>query len=144
MHQPRLILPLHPRAQTTCTEAEVLDGEHHRTTGLAPAEYACWNPVEYAWCDDVLGTTWQDKATAAGWALVVSSPPPSPSSPPVGASKANVETKDDDLSEGAVAGIAVGCAIAGCVLGAAAVLVLTKKKATSEVNLAASSPESKI
>ena len=38
------------------------------------------------------------------------------------------EGSDDNLSGGAVAGIAVGCAIAGGVLGAAAVLLLTLTK----------------
>lgn len=36
---------------TTCTQVDVIDSETHRTTGLGPAEYACYNPVEYAWCD---------------------------------------------------------------------------------------------
>jgi hypothetical protein len=36
--------------ETECTDVNVLDSEHHRTTGLSAGQYACWNPVEYGWC----------------------------------------------------------------------------------------------
>ena len=90
------------------------------------------------------GTSWQVKAAEAGWALVASPPPAAAKSP--GDSESNLSDSDDNLSGGAVAGIAVGCAIAGGVLGAAAVILLTltkKGKVPYEVNLAAS-PESKL
>lgn len=45
---------------TTCKEVDVIDSENHRTTGLGPGEYACYKPIEYAWCDD-----FPDEATAA-------------------------------------------------------------------------------
>ena len=88
------------------------------------------------------GTNWQVKATEAGWALAASAKS-------LGNPEDNIseEGSDDNLSGGAVAGIAVGCAIAGGVLGAATVLLLTltkKGKVPSEANLAASSPESKL
>ena len=69
------------------------------------------------------GTNWQVKATEAGWALAASAK--SLSNPEDNISE---EGSDDNLSGGAVAGIAVGCAIAGGVLGAAAVLLLTLTK----------------
>ena len=50
-------------SQTNCTNVEVIDSEHHRTTGLAPGQYACWNPISYAMCQR---TNWQSKATLAG------------------------------------------------------------------------------
>ena len=49
--------------QTTCTSVEVIDSEHHRTTGLGPGQYACWNPVSYDMCQRY---NWQAKATLAG------------------------------------------------------------------------------
>jgi len=39
--------------KTKCTNVNAINGEDHRTTGLGPGEYACYNPVEYAWCDDI-------------------------------------------------------------------------------------------
>jgi hypothetical protein len=36
---------------TTCTEVEVISAEVHRTTGLGVADYACYNPVTYSWCE---------------------------------------------------------------------------------------------
>ena len=35
-----------------CTSVDVIDSETHRSTGLGPGEYACYNPIEYAWCED--------------------------------------------------------------------------------------------
>ena len=49
--------------QTECTSVEVIDSEHHRTTGLGPGQYACWNPVSYDMCQRY---NWQAKATLAG------------------------------------------------------------------------------
>ena len=49
--------------QTECTSVEVIDSEHHRTTGLSPGQYACWNPVSYDMCQRF---NWQVKATLAG------------------------------------------------------------------------------
>ena len=37
-------------AATTCTVVTDVEGEHYRTTGLAPGEYACATPIEYDWC----------------------------------------------------------------------------------------------
>merc|ERR1711935_506367 len=83
------------------------------------------------------GTNWQAKATEAGWALTASAPPPPAESLGNPESNLSEEGSDDHLSGGAVAGIAVGCAIAGGVLTAAAILLLTvtkKGKVPSEVN----------
>lgn len=53
---------------TTCTAVVDLSSEVHSSTGLAPGEYACFNPVVYPWCTDVLNAaTWESKANAAGW-----------------------------------------------------------------------------
>ena len=37
-------------SQTQCTDVGSIDSEHFRTTGLGPAQYACYNPVVYSWC----------------------------------------------------------------------------------------------
>jgi len=55
--------------ETKCTPVDVIDSHMHRTTGLAPGEYACWDPVTYDWC--FLGINavpdWKVKATQEGW-----------------------------------------------------------------------------
>merc|ERR1712224_115782 len=84
-------------AEYRCTDVEVIDSEHHRTTGLAPGQYACWNPVEYNWCPS-------------------SSPPPSLPPPPSGTDH-HVEGGDDGMDDGTVAGIAVACLLAGLLIG---------------------------
>jgi len=102
-------LKLHP-VETQCTDVEAIDGEHFRTTGLAPGQYACWNPVTYSWCpaasppggtaaSENENVTHVDKATCDG---------------------------DDGVAGGAVAGIAVACAFVGLALGAGLVLLLKR------------------
>jgi len=94
--------------ETDCTNVEVIDSEHHRTTGLAPGQYACWNPISYAMCQR---TNWQP-----------SPPPPSPS--PLSDSASNI--KDGGMDDGEVAGIAVGCLFVGLLIGAGAVFLRFK------------------
>ena len=104
---PRPTAPACP-SQTDCTNVEVIDSEHHRTTGLAPGQYACWNPISYAMCQR---TNWQP-----------SPPPPSPS--PISDSASNI--KDGGMDDGEVAGIAVGCLFVGLLIGAGAVFLRFK------------------
>ena len=81
------------RSQYQCTDVEVIDSEHHRTAGLAPGQYACWNPVEYNWCP---------RAEPAP------TPTPTPTPP----------TPDEQhMDDGAIAGLALGLLVLGLLLG---------------------------
>ena len=59
-----------------------VEGEHYRTTGLAPGEYACATPIEYDWCGTDLGGAVGAPWCESGHELVdgvcsqVSPPPP--------------------------------------------------------------------
>ena len=124
-------------SQYRCTDVEVIDSEHHRTTGLAPGQYACWNPVEYNWCP--------------------SSSPPPPSPPPpsppiwpkpikelktITGTEQNVEGGDDGMDDGTVAGIAVACLLAGLLIGGGVVFLrfkwspIVKRHKSFEVDVA--------
>ena len=96
-----------PRVQTTCVQVPFVEGEHYRTTGLAPGAYACASPaIEYSWCPALLP------------------PPPLPPLPPPAS-----DDDDDDgdgLGGGAVAGIAVGCIVAGILIGFLATKVIAR------------------
>ena len=102
-HLTRLRAPLSPcalfrvpaRAQTACTNINVIDGEHYRTTGLPAGEYACSDPIEYGWCP-------------------VMSPP---SAPPASDTLSSALSDSADLTKGEVAGVAIGCIIVGVLLG---------------------------
>lgn len=37
--------------ETTCTLVDVISSEDHRSDGLNLTEYACYDPVEYSWCE---------------------------------------------------------------------------------------------
>ena len=69
-------------AATTCTVVTDVEGEHYRTTGLAPGEYACATPIEYDWCGTDLGGAVGAPWCESGHELVdgvcsqVSPPPP--------------------------------------------------------------------
>ena len=87
------------RSQYQCTDVEVIDSEHHRTTGLAPGQYACWNPVEYRWCPRT------EPAPP---------PPPSPTTPD---ERGDSIESSSSYTDGQVAGLAVGLLVLGLLLG---------------------------
>ena len=74
------------RAQTACTNINVIDGEHFRTTGLPAGEYACSNSIEYGWCAaadyqaDIRAKTIADEVCRASRART-SGPTPRPGTP---------------------------------------------------------------
>ena len=111
----------HPRrAQTQCTNVNVIDGEHHRTTGLPAGQYACWNPITYGWCPEL-----SPRAPSSPTSNSRSSP-----------SNASISPSNDSSGEsaalagGEVAGIAIGCVIAGFLLGFLASRVCASQKVT--------------
>ena len=93
--------------KTECTAVSGIAGDAHRTDGLAPGQYACYAPVEYAWC--------AAHTDMHGFRKAEPSPPPPPAPPACG---------DEGFSDGTVAGIAVGCAFGGATLGAIAVMLI--------------------
>jgi len=103
-------------AETTCTSVTSIEGEHYRTTGLAPGEYACvTKPIEYDWC-----ITQADVDAAAAAAASVTP-----------------DDQSDGLSGGAVAGIAIACAVVGLVVGAVGSMAMrgaSKKPRVKEVH----------
>jgi hypothetical protein len=60
--------------ETTCTPIEVINNDVHRSTGLGAAEYACYNPVAYSWCEEF--TTSSLPSTAAPTTAVSTAAPP--------------------------------------------------------------------
>lgn len=43
--------------ETTCKEVNVISSEVHRSDGLGVTEYACYNPVDYAFCEGLESST---------------------------------------------------------------------------------------
>eukprot|EP00964_Phaeocystis_antarctica_P047749 scaffold27649_cov69-Phaeocystis_antarctica.AAC.1 len=112
---------LHPA--TDCTPVTGVTGTAYRTDGLTAGQYACYSPIEYGWCSAHSDLHAHRK---------VPPPPPSKSPPPPQAlATTSVKTCDDSLATGAIAGIAVGCAVAGILIGLALGFVIAKKKQTS-------------
>jgi hypothetical protein len=54
-------------ADTQCMPVDAISDEYHRTNGLAPGQYACWNPIAYDYCGHVLNENWKQKAREAGY-----------------------------------------------------------------------------
>jgi hypothetical protein len=59
---------------TECTPTDGIQGTVHRTDGLQTGEYACYGPVEFAWCSahsdlhaSRTASDWDELAAAAGW-----------------------------------------------------------------------------
>jgi hypothetical protein len=62
-------------ADTQCTRVEDIDGDYHRTAGLAPGQYACWNPIAYDYCGHVLHENWKQQAHEDGYVCSFGAPP---------------------------------------------------------------------
>jgi len=88
---------------TACTSvAAAIDSQAYRTTGLGPAEYACYNPKSYGWCaaSPDLHSTRATPATTAS------------------------SSDSGGVEAGVVAGIGVGCLVVGVVVGVVAMKML--------------------
>ena len=110
---------LHPATDCTPVTGGVT-GTAYRTDGLTAGQYACYSPIEYGWCSAHSDLHAHRK---------VPPPPPSKSPPPPQAlATTSIKTCDDSLATGAIAGIAVGCAVAGILIGLALGFVIAKKK----------------
>lgn len=112
---------LHPATECTPITGGAVDGQVHRTDGLIAGQYACNSAVEYGWCSAHSDLHEHRKSD---------SPPPAPPPQAVATTspEANVNTCDDGLATGAIAGIAIGCAVAGIIIGGALTFMGMKSK----------------
>jgi len=116
---------LHPATECTPVTGGV-SGTAYRTDGLAAGQYACAYPVEYAWCSDHADLHANRKLP----------PPPPAMSPPPEAPSPAAATCDESLATGAVAGIAVGCLVAGSIIGLGLGYVIAKRQRLRQVAVA--------
>ena len=106
---------------TACTPPNgTINGEIHLTEALPAGQYACYTPVEYAWCE-AHADLHEHRASSAP----TSSPAPATSPSTDGNStESALEEIISGLEGGAVVAIAVGCTFVGLLCGMAAGLCI--------------------
>jgi hypothetical protein len=84
--------------ETTCTPVEVINNDVHRSTGLGVAEYACYNPVAYSWCEEFPATT-EAPTTAAPPEATTAAPPEATTQKPTTPSPATIAEPEVEEKE---------------------------------------------
>ena len=117
--------------KTTCTIHTAGAGVANK---LAPGQWACH-------CADNCPSLFPECPTASASTASASASPPPPGLK-TGASEANPDSKDDSISTGAAAGIGVGCAVAGLLIGAIGMKLCAKGATTPKFTTGAGKAQS--